>query len=115
MGTELIFRQLYDAASSTYTYLLADARTREAVLIDTVYEQHLRDKALLDELGLALEAERRKELLVALADPDHAAALVDHQHAFGRVGEQLEHRAGRQLEHAARIARQVVGANEGIE
>ena len=54
MGTELIFRQLYDAASSTYTYLLADARTREAVLIDTVYEQHLRDKALLDELGLAL-------------------------------------------------------------
>ena len=54
MGTELIFRQLYDAASSTYTYLLADARTREAVLIDTVYEQHLRDKALLDELGLTL-------------------------------------------------------------
>ncbi len=54
MGTDLIFRQLYDAASSTYTYLLADARTREAVLIDTVYEQHLRDKALLDELGLTL-------------------------------------------------------------
>ncbi|MCW5621546.1 MAG: MBL fold metallo-hydrolase, partial [Burkholderiales bacterium] len=50
----MIFRQLYDAASSTYTYLLADPHTREAVLIDSVYEQHLRDKALLDELNLTL-------------------------------------------------------------
>jgi len=28
MSLDLIFRQLYDAASSTYTYLLADARSR---------------------------------------------------------------------------------------
>jgi len=50
----LIFRQLFDSASSTYTYLLADPRTREAVLIDCVYEQHARDAALLRELGLVL-------------------------------------------------------------
>jgi len=56
MSPDVIFRQLYDAASSTYTYLLADARSRDAVLIDSVYEQHLRDKALLDELGLMLRA-----------------------------------------------------------
>lgn len=30
----MIFRQLFDAESSTYTYLLADEGTREAVLID---------------------------------------------------------------------------------
>ena len=56
MSPDLIFRQLYDAASSTYTYLLGDARSRDAVLIDAVYEHHLRDKALLDELGLTLRA-----------------------------------------------------------
>lgn len=47
-----IFRQLFDPQSSTYTYLLADAATREAVLIDPVYEQARRDAALLEELGL---------------------------------------------------------------
>jgi len=48
----LIFRQLFDAQSSTYTYLLADAG--EAVLIDPVFEQMRRDAALLQELGLKL-------------------------------------------------------------
>lgn len=50
----LIFRQLFDQQSSTYTYLLADSDTREAVLIDPVFEQTRRDAALLDELGLRL-------------------------------------------------------------
>jgi glyoxylase-like metal-dependent hydrolase (beta-lactamase superfamily II)/rhodanese-related sulfurtransferase len=50
----MIFRQLFDSESSTYTYLLADCATGEALLIDTVYEQHLRDLALLRELGLKL-------------------------------------------------------------
>jgi glyoxylase-like metal-dependent hydrolase (beta-lactamase superfamily II)/rhodanese-related sulfurtransferase len=48
----LIFRQLFDTTSSTYTYLLADAG--EAVLIDPVFEQAQRDAALLRELGLKL-------------------------------------------------------------
>lgn len=50
----MIFRQLFDSASSTYTYLLADEQTREAVLIDPVFEQHARDAALIRELGLEL-------------------------------------------------------------
>jgi sulfur dioxygenase len=50
----MIFRQLFDAASSTYTYLLADEGTRQAVLIDTVFEQFERDRALLHELDLRL-------------------------------------------------------------
>jgi hypothetical protein len=32
----LIFRQLFEKESSTYTYLLADPDTREAVLVDPV-------------------------------------------------------------------------------
>jgi glyoxylase-like metal-dependent hydrolase (beta-lactamase superfamily II) len=50
----VIFRQLLDPETSSYTYLLADAETREAVLIDPVLEQAERDRVLLDELGLRL-------------------------------------------------------------
>lgn len=50
-----IFRQLYDNVSSTYTYLLADADSREAVIIDPVFELHRRDLALIKELGLDLK------------------------------------------------------------
>jgi glyoxylase-like metal-dependent hydrolase (beta-lactamase superfamily II)/rhodanese-related sulfurtransferase len=52
--TLLIFRQLIDPQSSTYTYLLADSTTREAILIDPVFEQVRRDTALIQELGLRL-------------------------------------------------------------
>lgn len=51
----MLFRQLFDARSSTYTYLLADEASRRAVLIDSVFEQHLRDAALIRELKLRLE------------------------------------------------------------
>ncbi|MCB1667889.1 MAG: MBL fold metallo-hydrolase [Porticoccaceae bacterium] len=50
----MIFRQLFDQTSSTYTYLLADETTREAVIIDPVYEQSRRDTALIHELDLKL-------------------------------------------------------------
>ena len=50
----MIFRQLYDQTSSTYTYLLADERSREAILIDPVFGKHRRDLALIRELGLRL-------------------------------------------------------------
>jgi glyoxylase-like metal-dependent hydrolase (beta-lactamase superfamily II) len=48
----MIFRQLFDGPSSTYTYLLGCEDSRDAILIDTVFEQHARDAALLKELGL---------------------------------------------------------------
>lgn len=51
----MIFRQLYDESSSTYTYLLADETSREALLIDPVFEQFQRDLALLRELDLTLK------------------------------------------------------------
>lgn len=50
----MIFRQLFDAATCTYTYLLADADSKEALLIDPVLEQVERDIKLVEELGLTL-------------------------------------------------------------
>ena len=46
--------QLFDPASSTYTYVLFDQATREAVIIDPVDEQIERDLATLRDYGLKL-------------------------------------------------------------
>jgi sulfur dioxygenase len=50
----MLLRQLFDAESSTYTYLIADPATGEAALVDAVREQVDRDLRLVDELGLRL-------------------------------------------------------------
>lgn len=50
----VIFRQLFDKESSTYTYLLGDPTSGEAALIDPVVEQVERDLKLVSELGLRL-------------------------------------------------------------
>jgi len=52
----MLFRQLFDPVSSTYTYLIADLTTRQAVLVDPVLEQVDRDLKLLNELELTLQA-----------------------------------------------------------
>ena len=52
----LVFRQLFDSQSSTYTYLLGDSESGSALLIDPVFEHLRRDTALLRELGLHLLA-----------------------------------------------------------
>lgn len=49
------FLQLFDTKSSTYTYLLADTETKEAVLIDPVVEHGKRDAQLIKDLGLTLK------------------------------------------------------------
>lgn len=51
----MFFRQLFDRESCTYTYLIADRLTREAVLVDSVLEQVARDLKLLQELNLTLK------------------------------------------------------------
>ncbi len=50
----LIFRQLFEQQSSTYSYLLGDSASGEAILIDPVFEEAARDAALIKELGLRL-------------------------------------------------------------
>jgi sulfur dioxygenase len=73
----MLFRQLFDPETSTYTYLLADGATREAVIIDPVLEQLERDVALVGELELALR--------YALDTHVHA----DHVSALGSLRERL--------------------------
>lgn len=73
----MLFRQLFDKESSTYTYLLADEATGEAILIDPVLEQVERDMTLLRELGLSL--------VYALDTHVHA----DHVTALGTLREHL--------------------------
>lgn len=50
----MLFRQLFDQESSTYTYLIADPETKVAILVDPVLEQVERDLEILRELGLTL-------------------------------------------------------------
>lgn len=54
VSREVIFHQLFESESSTYTYLIADSKTKEAALIDPVLETVDRDLKLIDELGLRL-------------------------------------------------------------
>ncbi|MFZ3221283.1 MAG: MBL fold metallo-hydrolase, partial [Rhodoferax sp.] len=46
--------QLFDPASSTYTYVLFDETTRDALIIDPVDEQLERDLSVLRQYGLRL-------------------------------------------------------------
>lgn len=50
----MLFRQLFEPLSSTYTYLLACEHTGQAILVDPVVSAMDRDVALLRELGLRL-------------------------------------------------------------
>ena len=50
----MIFKQLFDEKSSTYTYLIASARGREALIIDPVIENVNQYIQLLKELNLKL-------------------------------------------------------------
>ncbi|WP_335108673.1 FAD/NAD(P)-binding protein [Nostoc sp.] len=49
-----LFRQFFDPATSSYTYLIGDRQTGDAVLVDPVLEQVDRDLQSLAELGLKL-------------------------------------------------------------
>ena len=50
----MIFKQAFDKKTSTYTYIIASAKGREAVIIDPVIENVDEYIGLLDELDLKL-------------------------------------------------------------
>jgi glyoxylase-like metal-dependent hydrolase (beta-lactamase superfamily II) len=75
-GGSLLFRQLFDADTGTFTYLLADVASRKGVIIDTVFEQHGRDLSLIRELGI-----------------DLVASIDTHAHADHVTGSWLMHEA----------------------
>ena len=75
-GDALLFRQLFDATTGTFTYLLADVTSGEGVLLDSVFEQHERDLSLIRELDIQL-----------------VACLDTHAHADHVTGSWLMHQA----------------------
>jgi len=54
MSDKVVFRQLFEKESSTYTYILGCKRTKQAIIIDPVDVTVERDAKLLNELGLKL-------------------------------------------------------------
>jgi sulfur dioxygenase len=74
----MLFRQLFDPRSSTFTYLLADEESRVAVMIDPVFEQAARDAALLRELGLDL-----RYTLETHVHADHVTGAARLREALG--------------------------------
>ena len=50
----MIFRQIFDSTSSTYTYLISSGKGREALIIDPVLEKVDQYLKLLNELELKL-------------------------------------------------------------
>ncbi|CAM9916363.1 unnamed protein product, partial [Hapterophycus canaliculatus] len=48
----LIFRQLFEKESSTFTYVLGDAETKEAIIIDPVDTMAERDAEMVLQMGL---------------------------------------------------------------
>lgn len=52
---DFFIRQLFDERTWTYTYLLSDLASREAVIIDPVLEKVKRDARIVTELGFKLK------------------------------------------------------------
>ncbi len=75
-----LFKQYFEPESSTYTYLLADSDTREAVLIDTVDSEKDFYLAELERLGLKL-----KWILETHVHADHITAAGQLRDATGAV------------------------------
>lgn len=76
MSAKLLFRQLFDAQSSTFTYLLGDSASGDALLVDPVLEQTRRDLALAHELKLRIVATVDTHVH---ADHVTAAAAIRHR------------------------------------
>ena len=74
----MLFRQLFDSESFTYTYLLADETSGDAALIDPVREKLERDLQLLRELGLTL-----RYALDTHVHADHITAAGDLRERTG--------------------------------
>lgn len=75
MRGDIIFHQLFEAESSTYTYIIADKQTREAAIIDPVIETIERDLKLISELDLKL-----KYVLDTHIHADHVTAAGEIRH-----------------------------------
>lgn len=76
----MIFRQFFEPVSSTYTYLLASATGREALIIDPVKEQTSQYLQAIAELDLKLV-----KAIDTHTHADHITALGDLRTATGCI------------------------------
>src|SRR6059058_5824513 len=82
----MIFRQLFEPVSCTYSYLVASRRGGEALIIDPVLEKVDRYLKLMEELDLklvkAIDTHLHADHITGLG------ALRDHTHCITVMGEQ---------------------------
>src|SRR6201988_2611636 len=82
----MLFRQLYDSVSSTYSYVIASRRGGEALIIDPVLEKVDRYLQLMRELDLhlvkAVDTHLHADHITGLG------ALRDRTHCITAMGEQ---------------------------
>lgn len=95
----MIFRQLIEPESSTYTYLIGDTESGKALLIDPVLETVERDLGIISELGL--------ELMATLETHVHADHLTAARRLKQLTGSQI---AGPAMD---RLACTDLGVEEG--
>jgi len=85
----MIFRQLYDHESSTYTYLLASRHGGEAVLIDPVQSHTVMYLAIVEQLGLrlvyALDTHTHADHITALGDLREQSGCTTVMGAYSRA------------------------------
>src|SRR5690606_23638096 len=74
----MIFRQLYEPLSSTYTYLLGDEQSGQAILIDPVISAMHRDLAEVQGLGLRLAYTVETHI-----HADHITAALEFKRMMG--------------------------------
>ena len=72
--------QLFDTESSTFTYVLVDRASREAILVDSVEQRFERDMSLLRRLGLTL-----RYVVETHTHADHVTAAGRLRDATGAV------------------------------
>jgi glyoxylase-like metal-dependent hydrolase (beta-lactamase superfamily II) len=80
VSTQLEYLQLFDPASSTYSYLLWDRKTREAAFIDPVLDQLARDTQLVREYKLLL-----KYTLETHVHADHVTSAGQLRERFNSI------------------------------
>ncbi len=78
MKSDSVFYQLFEPITSTYTYIVGDATSKEVAIIDPVRETVTRDIQLINELGLKL-----KYVLETHIHADHVTSASTLREEFG--------------------------------
>lgn len=92
--SRIIFEQYIDAETSTYTFLIADPKTREAALVDSVRENVEVYKKRIRELNLNL-----RYLLETHVHADHITGNAFLQEAFPQAQVGLSEKANVKFPH----------------